>query len=136
MRLVIEVERHKGEWFSPYIIDHPWGCTYHLHEDDITEDGAAWLAEVLTQQALRWKPRKLDAPRGPRIPVWMELEPEMERGCVIVVDDQPTYIRYVVRTGLIKRRAADTITRQLSDRSPDWERQPAQYVAHEQQANV
>ncbi|MET9729620.1 hypothetical protein ABZZ79_02835 [Streptomyces sp. NPDC006458] len=128
--LRIEVERVPADqWFAPYIEDHEWGCTFYFYSDDITAEGAEAFASVFTQQALRWKPRTPDAPRGPRIPIWMETDPDMERGCAIVVDDQPTHIRYIVREGLIKQRSADAITRHQSERSPDWERRPARYIA-------
>lgn len=133
MQLTIEVERRKSdEWFAPYIEDHDWGCVFYFYYDDITDEGAEAFAQVFTQQAKRWKPRTADAPRGQRIPIWMELDPDMERGCAIVVDDQATYIRYVVREGLIKQRSADAITRHQSERSPDWERLPARYVVRTQ----
>ncbi|MEU9921932.1 hypothetical protein AB0H51_11645 [Streptomyces griseoluteus] len=130
MELTIEVERlRRDEWFAPYIEDHDTGCVFYFYADDITDEGAEAFAHVFTQQALRWKPRATDAPRGRQIPIWMEIDPDMERGCAIVVDDQADYIRYVVREGLIKQRSADAITRHQSERSPDWERQPARYVA-------
>ncbi|MGQ4358509.1 hypothetical protein [Streptomyces sp. SAS_272] len=137
MHLTIEVERVHGAWFAPYIKDHinpeedSATCVFYFHWDDITDEGAEAFTQVFTQQALRWKPRTTDAPRGQRIPIWMELDPDMERGCAIVVDDRATYIRYVVRDGLITQRAADAITRHQSERSPDWERQPARYGAPE-----
>lgn len=134
MDLRIEVERHQGAWFAPYMKDHICEeedramVVFHFHWDDITPEGACAFEDVFTQQALRWKPRTPEAPRGPRIPIWMELEPDMEPGCAIVVDDRPDYIRYVVRTGLITQRAANAITRSQSERSPDWVRLPARYV--------
>ncbi|MEV8042399.1 hypothetical protein AB0P02_00960 [Streptomyces griseoluteus] len=130
MELTIEVERVNADhWFAPYIEDHETGCLFRFFADDITDEGAAAFEQVFAEQAQRWKPRTTDAPRGPQIPIWMEIDPDMERGCAIVVDDQADYIRYVVREGLIEQRAADAITRHQSERSPDWERQPARYVA-------
>ncbi|MFG2277574.1 hypothetical protein ACGFNQ_02650 [Streptomyces asoensis] len=135
MDLIIEVERHKGAWFAPYMKDHISEAedratvVFHFHWDDITDEGAASFADVFTQQALRWKPRTPEAPRGRQIPVWMELRSDMGPRCDIVVDDMPDYIRYVVRAGLITQRAADAITRSQSERSPDWVRLPARYTA-------
>ncbi|MFE0727890.1 hypothetical protein ACFW2X_06500 [Streptomyces antibioticus] len=136
MDITIEVERVHGTWFAPFMKDcidqeaDKATVFFYFHWDDITDEGCAAFADVFTQQALRWKPRTPEAPRGPHIPVWMELEPDMEPGCAIVVDDRPEYIRYVVRAGLITRRAADAITRSQSERSPDWVRLPARYAAH------
>ncbi|MGW3847129.1 hypothetical protein [Streptomyces fagopyri] len=134
--MTIEVERDKGAWFAPYMKDHISEAegratvVFHFHWDDITDEGAAAFADVFTQQALRWKPRAPEAPRGERIPIWMELRPDMEPTAAIVVEDMPGYIRYIVRAGLIEQRAADAITRSQSERSPDWVRLPARYVAH------
>lgn len=135
MEMTIEVERHKGAWFAPYMKDHICEAegratvVFHFHWDDITDEGAAAFADVFTQQALRWKPRTPEAPRGERIPIWMELRPDMEPVHAIVVEDMPGYIRYIVRAGLIEQRAADAITRSQSERSPDWVRLPSRYVA-------
>ncbi|MGW0869892.1 hypothetical protein ACWD3Z_05300 [Streptomyces sp. NPDC002740] len=137
MELTIEVERVRGAWFEPYMKDYfsveedRATVIFFFHRDDITAEGGVAFADVFTQQALRWKPRTPEAPRGPQIPIWMELRSDMEPGCAIVVDDRPEYIRYVVRAGLITQRAADAITRSQSERSPDWVRGPARYVAHQ-----
>ncbi|MFJ4322200.1 hypothetical protein ACIP3A_03640 [Streptomyces tricolor] len=127
--MTIEVERVPGEYFTPYIKDHDSGCVFFFHEDDITDEGADAFAEAFTQQAIRWKPRPPSAPRGPQIPIWMELRADLPDDCAVIVDDHPDYIRYLVRCGLIQQRAADEITRVQSERSPDWERTPARYVA-------
>lgn len=136
MDMRIEVERVRGAWFEPYMKDFineeedRATVVFFFHWDDVSDEGAAAFADVFTQQALRWKPRTPEAPRGERIPIWMELRTDMEPGCAIVVDDRPEYIRYIVRAGLIEQRAADAITRSQSERSPDWVRLPARYVAH------
>lgn len=130
MQLAIEVERRPGEYFQPYIEDHDTGCVFHFHKDDITKEGASLFAEVLTEQARRWMPRAPETPRGPRIPVTMDLRTDMPDGVPIVVDDRPTHIVYFVRHGLISERGAKSITRQQSERSPDWERRPAHRPRH------
>ncbi|MEU4170967.1 hypothetical protein AB0F46_29320 [Streptomyces sp. NPDC026665] len=135
MDLTIEVERVQGAWFEPFMKDYinteegRATVVFFFHWDDITDEGCVAFADVFTQQALRWKPRTPEAPRGERIPIWMELRTDMEPGCAIVVDDRPEYIRYIVRAGLIEQRAADAITRSQSERSPDWVRLPARYAA-------
>ncbi|MFE6284407.1 hypothetical protein [Streptomyces sp. NPDC057877] len=134
MDLTIKVERVRGAWFAPHMTDHideevdRATVFFFFHWDDITPEGVVAFEDVFTQQALRWKPRTPEAPRGQKIPIWMELRSDMEPGCAIVVDDRPEYIRYVVRTGLITERAADAITRSQSERSPDWVRMPARYM--------
>ena len=130
MQLAIEVERRPGAYFQPYIEDHDTGCVLHFHTDDITEEGASLFAEALTEQARRWMPRAPETPRGPRIPVTMDLRTDMPDGVPIVVDDRPTHITYFVRYGLISERGATSITRHQSERSPDWERRPARHPRH------
>jgi hypothetical protein len=123
----IEVLRKKGEWFAPYIDDVPGGCVFWFHHDDITDEGCGVFAEVFTQQAVRWRPRDPEAPRGPRIPITMDRRPVMPEGIAIVVDDHAEYIAYTVRADLISERGSDYITRSQSERSPDWIRMPATY---------
>ncbi|MFE0137669.1 hypothetical protein ACFWY6_39850 [Streptomyces sp. NPDC059037] len=130
MLLTIEVERHRGEYVEPRIEDHESGCVFHIHEDDITAEGAVAFADALTSQARRWTFRSPDVPRGPRIPISMELREDMPEGIAIVIDDRPDSIKYKVRAGLIKQHAGDAITTSQSERSPDWQRVPAQYIAH------
>ncbi|MVO87891.1 hypothetical protein GPA10_24820 [Streptomyces sp. p1417] len=135
MELTIKVKRYGGRYFAPYITDFAndveAGCVFHMHETDITEAGAPAFADALTQQARRWRPRPPDAPRGPRIPITMELREHMDdEREAIVVNDRADGIQYVVRADLIKKHAGDVITRSQSERSPDWMRTPARYVVH------
>jgi len=131
MELNIEVERHPGAYFEPYITDHltdeSAGCVFHFHVDDITDEGAELFREVFLQQACKWNPRPADAPRGRRIPIWMEMRTDLPDGFAILVEDQPTYIKYIARPGLMSPRAAESLTRHQSERSPDWWRLPARY---------
>jgi hypothetical protein len=130
MQRAIGVERRSGEYFQPYIEDDDTGCVFHFHKNDITKEGASLFAEALTEQARRWMPRAPETPRGPRIPVTMDLRTDMPDGVPIVVDDHPTHVAYFVRHGLISERGATSITRQQSERSPDWERCPARHPRH------
>ncbi|MGY1498602.1 hypothetical protein ACW4TU_18715 [Streptomyces sp. QTS52] len=127
--LTIEVERCGGAYFDPYITDHDTGCVVTFHNDDITEEGAGYLAQAYTGQALRWARRLPGEQRGKRIPVAMERRAVLPEGAVIVVDDRPDFIRYTVRADLISARGAESISRTQSERSPDWGRLPAPYAA-------
>lgn len=123
--LTIEVKRQEGAYFEPYITDHEHGCVVTFHTDDITKEGASFLAQAYTSQARRWAPRPLDAPRGARIPVVMDRRTDLPDGVLIVVDDRPGLIKYTVDADLITARGAALIARAQTDRSPDWERTPA-----------
>ncbi|WP_336558340.1 hypothetical protein [Streptomyces brasiliscabiei] len=128
MQLKIGVERRPGQYFLPYIEDHDSGrIVFHFHNDDITEHGALLFAEALTEQARRWMPRAPETPRGPQIPVTMDLRTDLPDGVFIVVDDRPTRVAYTMRQGLMSERGATSITRQQSERSPDWERRPVRH---------
>lgn len=129
MLLTIEVERHSGTYFEPYITDHDNGCVVHFHQDDITEEGAEFLAQAYTEQARRWAPRKPGEPRGPRVLVTMERRQVTPLGFAVVVNDRPDSIKYTVRADLITARGAESITRTQSERSPDWVRLPASRTA-------
>lgn len=134
MDLTIKIARYQGAHFEPYIEDFDSGteagCVFHMHEDDITEEGAVYFADALTQQARRWRLRSPDMPLGPRIPITMELRAQVEGGVAIAVDDRAHGIHYVVRKDLIKQRAGEIITSSQSERSPHWMRTPARYVVH------
>lgn len=136
MELSIKVARYRGAYFEPYIedfaTDDEAGCVFHMHEDDITSAGAVAFADALTQQARRWRPRPPDMPRGPRIPITMEMRQDMPEGYAIVIDDRAAGIHYTVRSGLIKQHAGETITNSQSERSPHWMRLPARYVVRHQ----
>ena len=127
--LTIEVKRHaQGEaYFDPWIEDFEDGCRFHFHWDDISDEGTEVLREVFTEQAKRWRPRSSDAPRGRRISITMERRAVMSHGVAIAVEDKADYIHYTARADLISERGARSITRHQSDRSPYWERTPAQY---------
>lgn len=136
--LTIEVKRHAQglEYFEPWIEDHEdgSGCTFHFHWDDISDEGVGVFAELFTQQARRWHPRPPGAPAGPRIPITMERRAVMADDDLVAVDDHPGYIAYTVRADLISERGARYITRAQSERSPYWERTPARYQIHHQNA--
>ncbi len=127
--LTIEVERRGGAYFEPYITDHDNGCVVTFHNDDITDEGAGYLAQAYTSQALRWARRLPGEQRGERIPVAMERRAVLPDGAVVVVEDRPDCIKYTVRADLISARGAESITRTQSERSPDWGRLPAPYTA-------
>ncbi|WP_069885245.1 hypothetical protein [Streptomyces luteocolor] len=134
MELTIKIARRQGAHFEPYIEDfateHEAGCVFHMHEDDITAEGAVYFADALTQQARRWRLRPPNMPLGPRIPITMELRAQVEGDVAIAVDDRANGIHYVVREGLIKQHAGKIITSSQSERSPHWMRTPARYVVH------
>ncbi|MGW1796902.1 hypothetical protein ACWCQN_13045 [Streptomyces sp. NPDC001984] len=129
--LTIEVKRHsQGEpYFSPWIEDHEdrSGCTFHFHWDDISDEAQGVFAELFGEQARRWHPRPPGAPRGRRIPITMERRAVMPCDVAVAADDHAEYIAYTVRADLISGRAAASITRTQSERSPYWERRPARY---------
>ncbi|MEU6527831.1 hypothetical protein ABZ869_01400 [Streptomyces sp. NPDC046928] len=129
MLLTIEVKRHaQGEaYFDPWIEDLEDGCRFHFHWDDISDEGTEVLREVFTEQAKRWRPRAVDAPPGRRISITMERRAVMSYGVAVAVDDRADYIHYTARADLISERGARSITRHQSERSPYWERTPAQY---------
>ncbi|MFI8531745.1 hypothetical protein ACIGMX_16085 [Streptomyces aquilus] len=122
-----EVLHKGGEWFAPYTENITTNCIVTFHDDDITDAGCAALADVLTVMRRRWHPRGLRAPRGPKIPITIDLEPDMPPGIAIVVDDHAEYIHFTVRADLISERGADLITRHLSEHIPNWIRVPAKY---------
>ncbi len=137
MELTIKIVRHQGAHFEPYIEDfateHEAGCVFHMHVDDITDEGVVHFEDALTQQARRWRLRPPDMPLGPRIPITMELRERMEdERTVIIVDDRADGIHYTVRADLIKQHAGEVITSSQSERSPHWMRLPARYVVHSQ----
>jgi hypothetical protein len=127
--LTIEVKRHRkgSEYFEPWIEDHNngTGCTFHFHWDDISDEGRDkfWLA--YNMQALRWHPRPPGAALGPRIPVTIVRRAVMDGREALVVQDYPGFIAYTARDDLISPRAAASIARTQSERSPFWERVPA-----------
>lgn len=125
-----QVLHKKGAWFAPYIDDVPGGCVVWFHRDDITDEGAAFLADALTAQSQRWRIREPEEARGPRVPVTMKLEPDMPDGMPIVIDDHPEYVHYSVRADLISQRGADSIADTLTSRTPDWERMTSTYRSH------
>lgn len=129
MTFTVEVERHSGAYFEPYVEDHDNGCIIHFHNDDITEDGAWYFAQACTGQAIRWAPRASRERRGQRIPIAMERRRVMPDDTALIVDDRPNSIKYTVRAELITARGGNSLCRTLSDRSPDWGRLPAPHTA-------
>lgn len=126
--LKIEVKRHAQglKYFTPWIEEHDEGrsgCTFHFHHDDISNEGAARLSELITQQVqLRWRPRSPDEPTGRRIPVTMERRTVMEGRDIVAVTDRPDHIAYTVRADLISARGAALITREQTKLTERWRR--------------
>jgi len=124
---VMHVERVKGEYIDPEIIDLEGGCLFRLHESDISEEGAKPLARLLTEQAQRWAPRPASAPLGPIIPVRWERIPRPSDRLTIGVEDRSDSITYTVDPSLLSQRAADYLSRLDTERSPYWQRVPKGY---------
>lgn len=126
---VMHVERVKGEYIEPEIIDLPdgSGCLFRLHENDIHEDAPKYLADLLTDQAQRWAPRPPGSPLGPVIPVTWHRTTEMFDRFAIGVEDGPNGIVYECHVDLISQRAADYLSRLDTERSPYWQRVPEGY---------
>jgi hypothetical protein len=124
---VMHVERVKGEYIDPEIIDLEGGCLFRLHESDISEEGAKPLARLLTEQAQRWAPRPASAPLGPVIPVRWERIPRPSDRLTIGVEDRSDSITYTVDPSLLSQRAADYLGRLDTERSPYWQRVPKGY---------
>ncbi|MFE4697238.1 hypothetical protein ACFRIC_09110 [Streptomyces sp. NPDC056738] len=129
--LTIEVRRHrKGEsYFEPWIEEHDNGCTFHFHWDDISDEGCDAFSTAYNLQVLRWRPRLPGSPLGPRIPVTVERRAVMDRREALLVHDRADRVAYAVRADLISARAAESIARAQSERSPYWERVPARVLA-------
>jgi hypothetical protein len=123
--LMIEVKRHQGaEYFEPWIEDHENGCTFHFHWDDISDEGCSCFREAFNQQVRRWRPRPSGAAPGPRIPITIVRRAVMDEREALVVQDYPDFINYTARDDLISGRAAASVARTQSERSPFWERVP------------
>ncbi|MFB7162268.1 hypothetical protein [Streptomyces sp. NPDC056242] len=120
----MEVERKVGARFAPYIIDHDGGCLFVFHEDDITMAGADWFSAAMTDQAKRWVPRPPNMERGKTVPVRIVREPNMPEPFALHYKDSADEITYTVDAGAIKEAAAAEISRQLTERSPHWQRVP------------
>lgn len=124
--LTIEVKRHgQGEgYFTPWIEEHDGGhggCTYHFHHDDISDEGAQYLADLITQQVRRrWRPRPPGAPAGHRIPVAWHRCPVLDEREVVAVDDRPDLLAYTVRADLITERGAAGIARAQERLTARW----------------
>lgn len=131
--LTIEVKRHpKGEpYFAPWIEPPDDGseqrCTFHLHYDDVTEEGAGILRELFTELARRWHPRPPGSPRGRVVPVIMERKSVMPDDVTVAVDDVEDCIVYTVRSDLLTERGAAGLARAQTDISPGWVRYPASH---------
>lgn len=133
--LTIEVKRHpEGEgYFTPWI-QYPASpdgsgthCVFHLHWDDVTERGVPALHDAFAELARRWHPRPAGAPRGPIIPVTMELKDHMPLGVSIAIDDHAYGIVYMVGSGLLSERGAVGLGGAQTAISPGWMRYPARH---------
>lgn len=126
---VMHVERRKGEYFDPEVIDldDGSGCLFKFHESDISDKGAIWLSEILTEQARVWGPRPAGAPLGPVIPVTFERAVGLPEPIAIRLDDQPDRIAYTIDADIISDHAAKTLGEILTGRSPFWQRVPEGY---------
>lgn len=124
---VMRVERVEGEYTEPEIVDldDGSGCLFRLHGLDITEQGAAWLAQLLTEQAQAWAPRPKNC-RGPVVPTHFVLD-DLPEPFAMCVDDKPDSITYSVDTPLMSARGADSLGRRITERSPYWQRVPKGY---------
>ncbi|MFJ6566539.1 hypothetical protein ACIQNU_03910 [Streptomyces sp. NPDC091292] len=122
--LSMQVRREGGQYFEPYIVDLDDGCVFVFHDIDITEDGAWYFAQAVTDQAARWLPRTPEMPRGHIVPVLIVREPDLPEVCAIHLDDRAESILYTVDADLMTARAAAVISRKLTERSPHWHRVP------------
>ena len=127
----MRVERVKGDYIDPEIIDLDDGCLFRIHEDDIDEDGPRYLAELMTDQAQRWAPRPPGAPLGPVIPVQWVRRQDLPDRFAIGVEDGPGSVTYTVHPSLLSQRAADFLGRLETERSPYWQRVPMGYHDHD-----
>lgn len=125
---VMHVERIQGGYIEPEIIDlkDGTGCVFRLHETDVSEDGAAMLADLLTQQAQRWAPRPPGS-TGPVIPVRWDRVCDLPDPFLIGVDDGPDAVTYSVDADIISQHAADYLGKLTTERSPHWRRVPEGY---------
>ncbi|MEU6661196.1 hypothetical protein [Streptomyces sp. NPDC046821] len=121
---VMQVERSGGDHFAPFIVDHATGCTFHFHEEDITEEGADWFSAAMTEQARRWVPRARTMARGKTVPVQIEREDDLPEPFALHLEDSADAITYTVDASAIEEDAASAISRQLTARSPHWQRVP------------
>lgn len=126
---VMHVERIQGAYIQPDIVDldDGSGCVFKFHESDISEDGAVWLSNLLTEQARMWAPRPPGSPPGPVVPVVFNRVPDLPDPFLIRVDDRADAITYTVDASLISQRAADHLGRLDTERSPYWQRVPEGY---------
>ncbi|MFF2852595.1 hypothetical protein ACFVT5_40840 [Streptomyces sp. NPDC058001] len=122
--LSMQVRREDGHYFEPYIVDLDDGCEFVFHEKDITEEGAKYFAQAVTDQARRWLPRPPEMPQGHLVPVLIIREPDLPEVCAIHLDDRAESILYTVDADIITERAAAVISRKLTERSPHWHRVP------------
>lgn len=125
---VMHVERIHGGYVEPEIIDLEGGagCLFRLHETDISEDGPAMLADLLTQQAQRWAPRPPGS-IGPVIPVRWDRVHDLPDPFLMGVEDGPDAITYSVDADIISQHAADYLGKLGTERSPHWQRVPEGY---------
>lgn len=124
---VMHVERVRGAYRLPEIIDLGDGCLFRIHHDDISEDGVKLLAELLTEQAQCWAPRPPGSPLGPVIPVQWTCVPDLPDPFVIGVEESPNAITYTVDSSILSQRAGDYLGQLDTERSPYWQRVPRGY---------
>jgi hypothetical protein len=124
---VMYVERVEGDYIAPQIVDLDDGCLFRIHADDVSEEGAKLLSDLLTEQAQHWAPRPPGAPLGPVIPVRWECVPDLPDPFAIRVEDRPDSITYTIDSSLLSQRAGDFLGRLDTERSPYWQRVPEGY---------
>ncbi|MFI9598852.1 hypothetical protein ACIHCX_03055 [Streptomyces sp. NPDC052043] len=127
--LVLHVERVSGRYIEPEIIDCYNGSQIRIHEDDVGEDGAAWLDQAFTDTTKLWTLRPPSTRPGPIVPVRFECVADLPEQFAIVIDDTPESITYSLdeKSGILTQRAADTLSRLATQRTPRWCRYPQGY---------
>lgn len=124
MALSMQVERVSGLNFEPHVVDSDTGCTWVFHVSDISEEGAGYFKQAMTDQARNWTFRDPDAPLGPIVPVRIARVPDLPDVMALQVNDSVDGITYTVDERLISEYGAQVISRVLTERSPHWVRRP------------
>lgn len=124
MALSMQVDRVGGPYFEPRVEDWDGGCTWVFHVSDISESGAEYFRQAMTDQACNWGIRGPEMPLGPVVPVCIKRVPDLPERCALQVADTADAITYFADENLISDRAAEVIGRTLTERSPYWLRRP------------
>lgn len=123
-QLSMQVDRVSGPYFEPHVTDWDGGCAWVFHVSDISEEGAGYFAQAMTDQARNWGLRRPGEPLGPIVPVRIVRVPDLPHPCAIHVEDQADHITYTVGEDLISEHGAEAIGKILTARSPYWIRRP------------